>query len=78
MESVKLKMHVGKDGLLQIQLPVEITDQDVEVLVSYQPVAATQKRTWSPGFFERTFGAWQGEPLVREPQGDLPEREPFE
>jgi hypothetical protein len=78
MESVKLKTHVGKDGLLQIQLPVEITDQDVEVLVIYQPVATTQKRIWSPGFFERTFGAWQGEPLVREPQGDLPEREPLE
>lgn len=78
MESVKLKTHVGKDGLLQIQLPVEIADQDVEVLVIYQPVATTQKRTWSPGFFERTFGAWQGELLVREPQGDLPEREPLE
>ena len=78
MESVKLKTHVGQDGLLQIQLPVEINDQDVEVMVIYQPVAPTQKRTWSPGFFERTFGAWQGEPLVREPQGDSPEREPLE
>ena len=78
MESVKLKTHVGQDGLLQIQLPTEINDQDVEVMVIYQSVAPTQKRTWSPGFFERTFGAWQGEPLVREPQGDLPKREPLE
>lgn len=78
MESVKLKTHIGQNGLLQIQLPVEITDQDVEVMVIYQIVTKTQKRGWSPGFFERTFGAWEGKPLVREPQGDLQEREALE
>ncbi len=25
---------------------------------------------WPQGFFEATAGAWAGEPLVREPQGD--------
>jgi hypothetical protein len=25
---------------------------------------------WTPGFFERTAGAWQGEPLERGHQGD--------
>lgn len=25
---------------------------------------------WTPGFFERTAGAWQGEPLERGTQGD--------
>ncbi|MGJ3247459.1 MAG: hypothetical protein ACFE0I_15475 [Elainellaceae cyanobacterium] len=25
---------------------------------------------WSTRFFERTAGAWQGEPLVRPPQGE--------
>ena len=25
---------------------------------------------WPPDFFEATAGAWAGEPMVREPQGD--------
>jgi hypothetical protein len=29
---------------------------------------------WSTGFFEATAGAWAGEPLVREPQGDYETR----
>lgn len=78
MESIKLTTHVAHDGLLQIQLPEKIANSDVEVMVIYQPVDKTSKRSWSPRFFEKTFGAWQGEPLVREPQGELPEREPLE
>ncbi|WP_157453399.1 hypothetical protein [Coleofasciculus chthonoplastes] len=29
---------------------------------------------WSPGFFERTAGKWQGEPLTREEQGEYEQR----
>ena len=75
MHSIKLQTHVGDDGLLHIQLPVGMTNQTLEVIVIYQSAKPTSKRAWSPGFFERTFGAWQGESLVREPQGELPERE---
>jgi hypothetical protein len=32
---------------------------------------------WSEGFFERTYGSWEGEPLEREPQPEYQEREPF-
>jgi hypothetical protein len=77
MESIQLKTHVGHDGLLQIKLPEQIANSEVEVVVIYQPVDKTKKRSWSPGFFERTFGAWVGEPLVREPQGEFPQREPL-
>jgi hypothetical protein len=75
MHSIKLQTHVGHDGLLQFKLPVGMSNQDLEVIVIYQPINQTPKRAWSPQFFERTFGAWQGEPLVREPQGELPERD---
>ena len=78
MESMKVTTHVDNDGLLQIKLPLEMANQELEVMVIYQPVDKKAKRSWPPGFFERTFGAWQGEPLVREPQGELPEREPLE
>jgi hypothetical protein len=32
---------------------------------------------WSSGFFEKTYGAWQGEPLNRGDQGSLVERDPL-
>ena len=39
MESIKVKAHVGQDGVLSLQLPVK--NQDVEAMVIYQLV---QKR----------------------------------
>ena len=32
---------------------------------------------WSPGFFEKTYGGWQGESLTRGDQGSLVERDPL-
>lgn len=29
---------------------------------------------WPPGLYERTAGAWQGEPLERAPQGEPEQR----
>jgi hypothetical protein len=45
MESIKLKSHVGDDGVLQIQIPVGFKNEDLEVMVIFQPlniVTATQ------------------------------------
>jgi hypothetical protein len=33
------------------------------------------KLGWSAGFFERTAGAWQGEPLKRGEQGEYDQRD---
>ncbi len=35
-------------------------------MVIYQTLS--QKKQWSPDFFERTCGRWQGQPLVRDIQ----------
>jgi hypothetical protein len=32
---------------------------------------------WPPGFFTEVVGGWQGEPLVREFEGDYEERDPL-
>jgi len=48
---------------------------DLEVVVIIQPSTLAEKantpeaRGWPLGFFERTAGAWQGEPLTRGEQG---------
>jgi hypothetical protein len=80
MRSIKVRSHVGADGMLHLNIPLDLADRDVEVMVIYQPLETesktktSQELGWTPGFFENTFGAWEGEPLVREPQGELQER----
>ena len=40
MESLKIKTHVGTDGILKLELPVAMTDIDLEVFIVMQPLAA--------------------------------------
>ena len=73
MKSVQIKSHVGKDGILRLQVPVDISDQEMEVLLVLQPV--DQKTAdmpgssgWPPDFFKITAGAFKDNPLKREAQ----------
>jgi len=76
MQSITVRQRVGSDGILHLEIPTEVKDGDVEVIVVYQPVQKPEKRQWSSDFLS-TFGAWEGE-LVRAPQEEQPERVPFE
>jgi hypothetical protein len=40
MESIKVRQRVGQDGILHLEIPVGLTDRDVEVMVIYQAVQA--------------------------------------
>jgi hypothetical protein len=81
MQSIKVRSRVGSDGMLHLQIPGGIKNTDLEVIVIFQPVApATEPKTpedlgWPPGFFERTFGCFRDEPLVRGEQGEYEIRE---
>ncbi|MGB3790142.1 MAG: hypothetical protein WA949_19190 [Phormidesmis sp.] len=63
---------VETDGSLQIQLP-EHHNEEVELLIVYQPTRPMAKRQRSQQFLD-FFGAWEGEPLERAPQEVQPER----
>lgn len=79
MQSIKLRSHVGSDGILHLDIPVGVHDAELEVTVTVQPIAPPEAKTpeelgYPPDFFERTAGSFQDEPLVRYPQGKLQER----
>ncbi len=40
MESIKVRQRVGQDGILHLEIPVGLTDRDVEVMVIYQAASA--------------------------------------
>ena len=38
MESIRLRQHVGQDGILHLNIPVGLVEREVEIMVIYQPV----------------------------------------
>jgi hypothetical protein len=80
METITVHSHVGADGLLKLQVPLLVTNTDLEVVLVIQPLAGStaQHAAWPAGFFEEVAGGWQGEQLMREPPGDYEVREDLE
>ncbi len=59
---------------LEVTIPSNVEEDRGRVqLVKKTP----EELGWSPGFFESTAGAWQGEPLTRGEQGEYEIREPL-
>jgi hypothetical protein len=63
MNSMKLRSRVGADGVLNLRVPIGVTNAEVEVVVVFQLVERAQtpktpeELGWPPGFFERTAGS---------------------
>lgn len=79
MQSIKVNSHVGSDGILHLDLPVNVKNAELEVVVTVENVNYNPKKSekldWSPEFFVKTAGAWQGNTLEREAQGEYDNRE---
>jgi hypothetical protein len=44
METIKLNSRVGKDGILQIQMPADFKDTSVEVVLVVQPLSSEKTK----------------------------------
>lgn len=40
MNTIQLKTHVGEDGILNLQIPTGVQNQEIEVLVVIQPIGS--------------------------------------
>jgi hypothetical protein len=80
MEIFKIRTHVGSDGVLKLELPVDATNRDLEVVVVVQPTEteAVDELGWPKGFFEETYGSLADDPIERGDQGIIVVREPIE
>lgn len=38
MHGIKVRSHVGSDGILQLEIPIGLRNTDLEVMVIVQPV----------------------------------------
>lgn len=80
MRNIKVRSHIGADGILHLDIPVGVHDADLEVTVTVQPVEHQPAKTpeelgYPSDFFERTAGAIPD--LERPPQGEYEVREPL-
>jgi len=77
MQSLTLYTRVGKDGILKLEMPIGITDAELEVLLVFTPTTGKTAEDWLPSFFERTFGSIPDFP-DRAPQGEYETRNTLE
>lgn len=52
MQSIKVRQRVGADGILHLEIPTEIHEDEVEVTITYQKLAPQEvdERGWPIGF----------------------------
>ena len=84
MNSIKFRIQVDNEGRIQLRMPPQYVGQLLDLVVVFEPVeehdrsvSQNQPAGWPPGVYEATAGAWQGEPLVRESEGDYEVRDPL-
>ena len=83
MNSIHIRALVNEEGRVEVQLPEQLHGKLLDLVVVYEPVPegeqveAAQPAGWPAGLYEATAGAWQGEPLLREPQGEYEKRDPL-
>ncbi|MEH2259054.1 hypothetical protein [Nostoc sp.] len=86
MQSIKIRSYVGKDGMLHLDIPVEMIETELEVMVILKPI---KKQTTSleeeelkqlewHEFIDKTYGCLRDDPIMRHPQGEYEQREPIE
>lgn len=73
METIKLKTHIGSDGLLKLELPTGVTNRDLEVMVVMQTLDEEEvdELGWPLGYFEETYGSMADDPMERGDQGEF-------
>jgi hypothetical protein len=84
MTTIKLRSQVGEDGILHLDIPVNIKEGELEVTITFESVTKDflteedlSQLDWQ-NFIDQTYGCLADDPLMRYPQGEYEEREPIE
>lgn len=83
MQRITLNSHVGQDGILHLDIPVDVVDTDLTITVILQPIAESQHekqpqgKGWPANFFEETSGCLKDTPLIVDSEGVFDDLEDF-
>ncbi|WP_374799463.1 hypothetical protein [Aerosakkonema funiforme] len=56
---MKLRSHIGKDGILQIEMPTDLKDTSVEVVVVVQPLSSEDTKPEYNAWRKLTTKKWK-------------------
>jgi hypothetical protein len=73
MQSIRVRSLIGKNGLLQIQLPETTEGTELDIILVYESASPTKTTTKLSDF----YGCIQDETFIRHPQPEQAERELF-
>jgi hypothetical protein len=67
MQTITLKARADRDGLLKLEIPTNLADRDVEIVLVMHPLTAKplDDMGYPVGYFEETYGMFADEPLER-------------
>ncbi|GET38617.1 hypothetical protein [Microseira wollei] len=67
-----MRYRVGEDGILHLDVPVGLTDAELEVTITLKkvtPVTITSEELEWKEFIERTYGSCADDPIVIDNKG---------
>lgn len=73
MQSIRVKSRIGKDGILQIQLPEGREGTELDIILVYEISSTTPEKTKLSDF----YGCIEDDTFIRHSQPEQPERETF-
>jgi hypothetical protein len=77
-QSLRIESRVGMDGVLELRIPLALSDANTNVIVTIQPKiegeTPPKESTWPKGYFDQTYGCLADDPLTI-PDDPLPEPE---
>lgn len=75
MLNIRLRTHIGDDGILKVQMPSDVRNTELDVLVVFQATTspgqdpAAKNYEWPSGFFEKTWGSCADAPIIIDEEG---------
>jgi hypothetical protein len=75
MQSIRVRSRIGKNGMLQIQLPSETEGTELDIILVYQQASSAER---TKKLSDRFYGSIQDDTFFRHPQPEQPDREAFE
>ena len=83
LQTIQIRSHVGKDGVLNLHVPFDPGDAEAPVLVTIQKLddpardVSAGRLNWRE-FLHQTYGSCAGLELERATQGQFEQREQLE
>lgn len=67
MQTLTLKARTGKDGIVRLEIPTNISDQEIEIVLVMQPIQTDplDEMGYPLGYFEETYGMFANDPIER-------------